>query len=132
MSQIGLPTEVAEREIVQAKSFCKALELCAGAAGYDLDKELQQELGVDKGHFSRIKNGTEGLKIDKFFHIMDFCGNDAPLMWLAHQRGYDIGLMRKRESETEIRLRKEQERADAAEAELKILRKYVSGLRPGE
>lgn len=32
---------------------------------------------------------------------MDLCGNDAPLMWMLHDRGYEIGSMRKRETETE-------------------------------
>jgi hypothetical protein len=32
---------------------------------------------------------------------MDACGNDAPLMWMMHQRGYDLHSIRKLESETE-------------------------------
>ena len=32
---------------------------------------------------------------------MDVCGNDAPLLWMLHQRGYDLGSVRKRESEIE-------------------------------
>ena len=36
---------------------------------------------------------------------MDFCGNDAPLLWMLNARGYDLGGLRKRESETERELR---------------------------
>lgn len=32
---------------------------------------------------------------------MDLCGNDAPVMWMLHQRGYDLHSLRKLESETE-------------------------------
>jgi len=32
---------------------------------------------------------------------MDVCGNDAPLLWMLSQRGYDLHSVRKLESETE-------------------------------
>ena len=33
--------------------------------------------------------------------LMDVCGNDAPLLWMLHQRGYDLYSLRKLESETQ-------------------------------
>lgn len=36
---------------------------------------------------------------------MDACGNDAPLLWMLHARGYDLSSLRRRETETERRLR---------------------------
>ncbi|AVR10282.1 hypothetical protein A8H31_23705 [Burkholderia thailandensis] len=70
-------------------------------AGFDLDKELQMRLGVDKAQFSRWLGGTEGIVWPKFVALMDACGNDAPLLWMLHQRGFDLASLRKRESETE-------------------------------
>ena len=32
---------------------------------------------------------------------MDRCGNDAPLLWMNHDRGWDLHAMRRVESETE-------------------------------
>lgn len=92
--QIALPVSVSPDQIARKKSLGSAIELCAELAGYELDKTLQQELGVDKGQFTSL---------------MDACGNDAPLLWMLHQRGYDIGSLRKRESETERALRTAQE-----------------------
>lgn len=37
--------------------------------------------------------------------LMDGCGNDAPLWWMAHDRGYDLRSLHKRESELERELR---------------------------
>lgn len=37
----------------------------------------------------------------KFVKLMDVCGNDAPLLWMLNQRGYDLHSLRKQESETE-------------------------------
>jgi hypothetical protein len=44
---------------------------------------------------------------------MDACGNDAPLLWMAHQRGYDLGTMRKRETELQRENRELREQVDA-------------------
>lgn len=100
-NQISLPTEVTPAEVAREKTLGGAIELCAKAGGYSLDKTLQTELKVDKAQFSRWQSGTEGIIWPKFQLLMDRCGNDAPLMWMLHQRGYDISSMRRLETETE-------------------------------
>jgi hypothetical protein len=47
--------------------------------------------------------------------LMDACGNDAPLLWMLHARGYDLHSVRKLESETE--------------AQNRLLREEVAALR---
>ena len=37
----------------------------------------------------------------KLSTLMDRCGNDAPLLWMNHARGWDLQAMRRMESETE-------------------------------
>ena len=101
MNQLSLPTEVRPEEVARKQSLGAAIELCAEVGGYALDKTLQQELGVDKAQFSRWQSGTEGVSWGKFMQLMDKCGNDAPVLWMAHQRGYDLHSMRRRETETE-------------------------------
>lgn len=98
---MALPVEVTEAEISREKSLGAAISLCAKVAGFDLDKELQMRLGVDKAQFSRWLSGTEGIVWPKFVALMDACGNDAPLLWMLHQRGFDLSSLRKRETETE-------------------------------
>ncbi len=90
---------------MRKQSLGGAIELCAELGGYALDKTLQQELKVDKAQFSRWQSGTEGVQWSKFAELMDKCGNDAPVLWMLHQRGYDLHGLRKRESETERDLR---------------------------
>ena len=100
-NQIALPVIVRPEEIARERTLGKAIELCAKANGYELDKELQQELKVDKAQFSRWLSGTEGIVWPKLESLMDHCGNDTPVLWMLHQRGYDLHSLRKRESETE-------------------------------
>lgn len=99
--QLGLPTEVRPVEIMRKKTLGAAIELCAEAAGFELDKQLAAELKVDKAQFSRWTNGTEGILWPKLEALMDKCGNDAPVLWMFHSRGYDLSSVRRLETETE-------------------------------
>lgn len=101
MNQVSIPVDIRPEEVAREKTLGEALHLCAKLAGFGLDKELQQQLGTDKSQFSRWMGGTEGIVWPKFTKLMDVCGNDAPLLWMLHQRGYDLHSVRKLESETE-------------------------------
>lgn len=102
--------EVPVTEILRKPTLGKAMEYCAELAGYGYDKQLEQALNkrgctVDKTQLSRWQQGSEGIKWEKLSAIMDVCGNEAPLLWMLHQRGYDLHSLRKTESETEKQLR---------------------------
>lgn len=99
--QIALPIDVRPDEVMRKQSLGAAMELCAELGGYALDKTLQQALGVDKAQFSRWHTGAEGVHWGKFCALMDHCGNDAPVLWMLHQRGYDLHSVRRRESALE-------------------------------
>lgn len=100
--QMSIPSAAPRpEEIAREKTLGHAIELCAKLAGFALDKELQQRLGVDKAQFSRWHSGTEGVVWPKLDALMDVCGNDAPLLWMLHRRGYDLHSLRKLETETE-------------------------------
>lgn len=105
MTQLAFPIQARRDEVVRKKTLGAAMELCAEMAGFALDKELQQRLAVDKAQFSRWHAGTEGVIWPKLVQLMDVCGNDAPLFWMLHQRGYDLSSVRKLESETEMQNR---------------------------
>lgn len=93
-------------EIARKHSLGKALEYCAELAGYSYDKQLEEALRkhgspVDKTQLSRWQQGSEGIKWERLEALMDVCGNDAPILWMLHQRGYDLGSVRLQESATE-------------------------------
>jgi len=99
--QLSIPVSVTPDEVAREKTLGGAIELCAKVAGFDLDKQLQTALGVDKAQFSRWQSGDEGIKWPKLVALMDHCGNNAPLLWMVHARGFDLHAMRMRETETE-------------------------------
>ena len=113
--QLAIPAPITPDEVCRKHTLGAAIELCAEAAGFGLDKQLAMKLKADKGQFSRWTTGTEGIIWPKLDALMDACGNDAPVLWMAHQRGWDLHAMRRRESETE--------------RENRLLREEVSALR---
>ena len=96
-----LTFEVRPEEVARERTLGGAIELCAKVAGFAFDKELQLALGVDKAQFSRWQSGQEGVVWPKLVRLMDHCGNDAPLLWMLHQRNFDLHGLRKRETEVE-------------------------------
>jgi hypothetical protein len=120
VAQMAIPTDVTPAEIARKQTLGGAIELCAEAAGYALDKQLASDMGVDKAQFSRWTTGTEGIVYPKLRALMDRCGNDAPVLWMLHDRGYDLHALRKRETELERELRQARE-------ELAAVRRVLQG-----
>lgn len=120
MTQLSIPVTVRPEDLMRKKTLGKALEFCAELAGFELDKELQRELKADKAQFSRWLSGEEGIKWEKFTALMDVCGNDAPLLWMLHNRGYDLHSVRRKETEVERENRLLRE-------EVAALRRVVTG-----
>lgn len=117
--QLGIPVEVTPVEVSRESSLGAAISLCAKAAGLE-PKQLQAELKLDKAQWSRWESGGEGVLWPKLVAVMDHCGNDAPLLWMLHARGYDLNSLRKRETELERELRQARE-------ENKALRRVLQG-----
>lgn len=121
MHQQALAVDISPAEVVRERSLGGAIDLCAKAAGYE-GKQVQDLLRADKGQWSRWVSGSEGVIWPKLSMLMDGCGNDAPLWWMAHDRGYDLRSLHKRESELERELR-------LAREENAALRRVLQGAR---
>ena len=126
-NQISLPVKLSFEEVGRKQSLGAALEMCADVAGYQFDKSLQRELGVDKAQFSRWQSGGEGVVWPKLSKLMDVCGNDAPVLWMLHQRGYDLASVRRLESETERELRLAREQLEAERVKVRVLTDALNG-----
>lgn len=118
---------VTAEEIARKRTFGDAIGLSAEVAGYDLDKQASSDIAMDKGQWSRIQNGQEGIKWEKLARFLDVMGNDVPLLWMLHQRGYDLHSIRKRETEIERRLRESEERVRLLEMKNEVLVEALHG-----
>jgi transcriptional regulator with XRE-family HTH domain len=131
MSQVAIPVEVSIVEIARERSLGGAIGLCAKAAGFS-PKEIAGKITVegralDAAQWSRWESGSEGVIWPKFEALMDACGNDAPLLWMLHARGYDLSSLRKTESETERKLRLATERIAQLERDQRVLANAIAG-----
>ena len=109
MRKINFSGEITPAEVARELSLGGSIDLCCKAAGQE-PKAVQAALHMDKAQFSRWTSGQEGVVWPKLAGLMDYCGNDAPVLWMAHARGYDLYSLRKTHTETEIencRLREE-------------------------
>lgn len=98
--------------IARQPSMSKALQLCQRLSGLD-DKAFTGPGGIvkDTAQWSRIMNsGQHNFPQDGLNLFMDKAGNEAPMLWLLHARGYDITSVRRLETdlERENRLLREQ------------------------
>ena len=134
MNQLGFPSSVSLDEVTRKTSLGAAIALCAEAAGLE-PKQVQDAVktsegkAVDKAAWSRWVNAGEGVEWPKLVQIMDKCGNDAPLLWMLHARGYDLSSLRRRETELERRLRIAEETIARERQEREVERRLFRELR---
>jgi len=109
-----------DQELIAAQSsLTQALKLGQSLSGKD-DKLFVGPAGIvsDSAQWSRImKGGQHHFPQDKLNLFMDITGNEAPLLWLLHSRGYDLASLRQRETQMERDLREANERIVQLEAE---------------
>lgn len=114
-----MQVEPRPEEVVRKTSLGGAIELCLELGGLTGPDKCAREglkdrgMTIDKGQLSRWKDGSEGVMWTKIRQLMDVCGNNAPVLWMAHDAGYDIHSMHQRETELqrENRLLREQNAA---------------------
>lgn len=128
MDQIDLQlkmemTPIDASVIARMGTLTQAVMLCQQLAGLD-DKELCKALGIDAGQWSRIKTGQAHFPQERLCKLMDVCGNEAPLLWLAFHRGYEL---RPRLTEVEKQLVIERREKQRVEDENKLLRSMLIG-----
>jgi hypothetical protein len=123
----GPKSEVRPEDVARQHTLSGALALAATAAGLDLEKEVHIPLGIDAGHWTRMRSGAAGIQWDKLEAICDLCGNDAPILWMLYQRGYDLNSLRKRETETERALREAHEALEQERMKNRVLVEALSG-----
>lgn len=121
--------EVDPSLIERVPNMTKALVLCQSLSGLD-DKAFVGDGGVvkDAAQWSRIMgSGQHNFPQDQLNKFMDKAGNEVPLLWLLHSRGYDLSSLRHQETELEKKLRLAEERAHRAEEKNRVLVEAMHG-----
>ncbi len=109
-------------------SLSHAVVKCAEACSLQ-DKTVALDTGIDPGVWSRIKQGDAGISGEFLDALMDAAGNELPLLWLLHCRGYDPTCIRKRESELERQLREVREELAAEKGKNAVIAEFMGKVR---
>ena len=80
---------LSDAQVAELPTLTAACFKCIGESGLQ-DKSICIELDIDPGVFSRARTGQANFPPDKINELMDLCGNEIPLRWLALRRGYGM------------------------------------------
>ncbi len=129
LSQFTVPLthqmqDVDKQLIAKQPSMTRALQLCQTLSGKD-DAQFYGVGGIvkDQAQWSRIMGPSlHNFPHDKLNVFMDMAGNEAPLLWLLHTRGYDIERLPRLETDIQRENRELRDENDA-------LRRVLQGRR---
>lgn len=117
--------------IAKQGSMTKALQLCQTLSGKD-DAQFYGSNGIvkDQAQWSRIMGpSNHNFPHDKLNLFMDIAGNEAPLLYLLHSRGYELSSLHLRETEMERELRMARARIAELERDREVERRLFRDLR---
>ena len=111
--------------VLSLPSFRRAIRYSLSLA--DLEpKQVYEPLDMDKATWSRIENGQQAFPPEKLKQLRELVGNDAALIWLAHDNGYDLVPLR---TELEEQLQASEARAQELERQNDLMRELLTGRR---
>lgn len=117
------PASAAIELIRRQKTAAAAFSLACSVSGLE-DKEIYLALGMDAGHFSRMKKGDAGFPPDRVAEFCELVGNTIYPEWAAFQLGCTLVMIK---SEAERKAELAISERDAALAENKLMRALLQG-----
>lgn len=82
MAAMRSPVDVPMEFVKACKDELAALNLCMNLSNLS-DETIRDALGIDKGHFSRLRKGRGNFPANKRIALMELCGNRAPVQYEA-------------------------------------------------
>lgn len=117
-------------QIYGLPNMTKALELCQRESRKP-DSHFFGEGGIvsSQAQWSRIfsESSPHCFPHEKFNTYMDLAGNEAPMLYLLHSRGYELTSLRLRETETERALRISNEQLAQEKLKNRVLMEAING-----
>ena len=118
-SRMDVPLEL----VTAQPTLTAAVVLCVQVSGLG-HNEICLSLEIDPGHWARILKGDAHFPLNKLCALMDLCGNEAPLAWLAQARGKGLVLLK---SEAERQAEQARAEADTLRIQVRMLTDILQG-----
>lgn len=123
LARAALSADVPVDVVRKQRSASSAFSLACSASGLE-DKEIYLAMGIDAGHFSRIKKGDAGFAPDKLGEFCALVRNTIYPEWIAYQVGATLVVIK---TEAERRAEKAEARANTAEQKLAWALEVIAG-----
>jgi hypothetical protein len=88
--EVRAPESVSSDLMRLCKSKLDAIRLCVQMSRLP-HAAIQDRLGIDKGHWTRMMQGRAHFPTNKEGDLMRLCGNLAPLQWAVSDMGMSLG-----------------------------------------
>lgn len=89
LASVQKPKLVEASLVTACKDELAAVHLCIQLSGYD-QEDVREALGISKGHFTRMMQGTAHFPTRKRKALMRICKNFAPLQYEAQALGFSL------------------------------------------
>lgn len=89
MSAARVPAMVPDELLRTCKTRLDAIRLCVQLSNLS-NEYICEQLGIDKGHWTRMMQGRANFPDAKSVDLMQLCGNYAPMQFEAWKFGFEL------------------------------------------
>src|SRR5690554_2026577 len=89
MSAARVPAMVPDDLLRVCKTRLDAIRLCVQLSNLS-NEYICEQLGIDKGHWTRMMQGRANFPDTKSVELMQLCGNYAPMQFEAMKFGFEL------------------------------------------
>lgn len=89
LSAARVPAMAPIELVMKCRNRLDAIRLCAQLSNLS-HETICENLGIDKGHWSRIMQGRANFPDSKSVEFMYLCGNYAPMQFEAWKTGFEL------------------------------------------
>lgn len=101
LGETRTPQPVAPELVAACRHRLDAIRLCIQLSGYS-QETICEQLGIDRGHLSRILSGRAYFPDTQTIELMQLCGNIAPLQFEAQTLGWQLSADGKAQRRAEL------------------------------
>jgi predicted XRE-type DNA-binding protein len=89
MAAVPEPKKVEDWQLATCNDLLDAIHVCIHLSRMK-HYDIAEQLGIDRGHWTRMMQGQAHFPTRKLGQLMKVCGNYAPMQFLARESGFQL------------------------------------------
>ena len=103
LAEMPKPRKVEAHYLSTCNDLLDAIHLCVHLSRLP-HYSIAERLGIDRGHWTRMMQGQAHFPTRKLNHLMQICGNYAPMQFMAKETGFELFEDAKTKRKEELRM----------------------------